>query len=189
MASPWLFPGGVGCFFDDRPPGDGLKFEKWLERFGADVAFPFVALNMACGRMSAEKSRLFLKSHVEGPPANAAEIQCKLRAGDHSFLDRLRRFGGGFLRGTDAYWAEALGDVDAWIRYQVEQGADPRRSSLRGVAPSSIGPIAFIGPRGAFTSIQGNLRISGRTRQVGTRQCMITPSLPRSFPRRCYRST
>ena len=55
MASHWLLPGGVGFFFDDRPFGEGLKFAKWLEhliyyydgRFGADVALPFVALNMA----------------------------------------------------------------------------------------------------------------------------------------------
>ena len=41
-----LFPGGVGCFLDDRPFGDGLKFAKWLDhliyyydgRFGAEVA-------------------------------------------------------------------------------------------------------------------------------------------------------
>ena len=45
----WVFPGGVGFFIDDRPPGEWLKFEKWIERliyyydgrFGADVAFPF----------------------------------------------------------------------------------------------------------------------------------------------------
>ena len=60
MALPWLFPGGVGCFFDDRPFGEGLNCAKWLEnliyyyggRFGADVACPFVALNMAHRRRS-----------------------------------------------------------------------------------------------------------------------------------------
>ena len=76
VAFPWLFPGGFGCFFDDRPFGDGLKFEKRPDhliyyydgRFASDVAVPFVALNMAYRRRSAEQSSWFLKSHVEDPP-------------------------------------------------------------------------------------------------------------------------
>ena len=55
-------------------------------------------------------------------PANAAETQGNLREGDHSFLDRRRRFGGGVLRWTYAYWAERSDDVDAWLHYRVEQG-------------------------------------------------------------------
>ena len=76
MAFPWLFPGGVGCFFDDRPYGEGFTFAKWLEhlvfysdgRFSADVAFPFVALNMMYRRRSVEQSGWFLKNHVEDAP-------------------------------------------------------------------------------------------------------------------------
>ena len=124
MSSPWIFPGGFGFFFDARPVGEWLKFAKWIDRiiyyydgrFGADVAFPFVALNMAYRRRYAEQSSWFLKSHVEDPPANAAEMQDKLRAGDHSFLDRIRHFGGGVLRGTDAYWGDRSDDVDYWPR-------------------------------------------------------------------------
>ena len=59
------------------------------------------------------------------PPANAAETQDKLRAGDHSFLDMLMRFGGGVLRETDAYWADRSDDVDAWVHYRVEKGGGP----------------------------------------------------------------
>ena len=48
-AEPWLFHGWEGCFFGDRPFGEGLKFEKWLEHliyyydgwFGAAVAPQF----------------------------------------------------------------------------------------------------------------------------------------------------
>ena len=76
MSRPWLFPGLMGGFFDDRPFGEGLKVAKWPEhliyyrdgRFGADVAFPFVALNMAYRRRSSDQSIWFLKSHVEDPP-------------------------------------------------------------------------------------------------------------------------
>ena len=76
IAFHWLFPGGAGCFFDDRPFGEELKFGKWLDRliyyydgrFAADVAFPFVALNMAHRRRSSERSNWFLKSHVEDSP-------------------------------------------------------------------------------------------------------------------------
>ena len=56
------------------------------------------------------------------PPANAAEMQDKLRAGGRSFLGRIRRFGCGVPRVTDAYWAERSDDVDAWVHYRVEQG-------------------------------------------------------------------
>ena len=88
MSFPWLFTGGVGRFFDDRPSGEGFTFEKWLEhivfyydgRFSADSASPFVALNMMYRRRSIEQSGWFLKSHVEDAPANAAEIQDKLSA-------------------------------------------------------------------------------------------------------------
>ena len=74
--TPWIFPGGVGFFFDDLPLGEGLESEKWLERliyfyegrFGADAAFPSVALNLAHRRRYSEKSSWFLKSRVEGPP-------------------------------------------------------------------------------------------------------------------------
>ena len=48
-------------------------------------------------------------------------MQDNLRAGDRSFPDRLRRFGGGVPRCTDAYWAERADDVDAWPRYRVEK--------------------------------------------------------------------
>ena len=52
--SPLASPGGVGRFFYGRPFGEGAKFANLLEliifyndgRFGADVAPPFVALNM-----------------------------------------------------------------------------------------------------------------------------------------------
>ena len=53
---------------------------------------------------------------------NAAEIQGRLRAGDHSFLGRLPRFGGGVLRGADAFWPDRSGDVDARLHYHVDQG-------------------------------------------------------------------
>ena len=74
--------------FDDRPFGEWFAIAKWLARivfyydgrFSADVAFPFVALNMMYRRRSVEQSGWFLKSHVEDAPANAAEIQGELRA-------------------------------------------------------------------------------------------------------------
>ena len=126
MALPW----GVGCFFDDRPYGESLTFSDWLEhlvyyydgRFAADVAFPFVALNMMYRRRAAEQSGWFLKSHVDEPPLNAAAIQDRIRSGGESFLDRLRHFGGGALRGTDAYWSGRSDDVDAWLQYHVDEG-------------------------------------------------------------------
>ena len=88
-------------------------------RFSADVAFPFVALNMMYRVLSVEKSGRFLGNHVEDFPANAAEIQGKLRVCDVSSLDRLRHFGVGVMRGTGAYWADRSGDVDARSHYRV----------------------------------------------------------------------
>ena len=32
MSFPWLFPRGIGCFFDDRPFGAGFTFAKWMGR-------------------------------------------------------------------------------------------------------------------------------------------------------------
>ena len=32
MSVPWLFAGGVGCFFDDRPFGEGFTFAEWIAR-------------------------------------------------------------------------------------------------------------------------------------------------------------
>ena len=37
-----------------------------------------------------------------------------------SFIDRLRRLGGGLLRGTDAYWPDMSDDVGDWIHYHVD---------------------------------------------------------------------
>ena len=106
LALRWLFPGGVGCFFDGRPVWGGLTFGKWIANLTdycdgrvSAGAPPFVAPNMADRRRSAERISWFLKSNVDGPPANAAEIQGKLHACDHSFMERDRRFGGGFLNG------------------------------------------------------------------------------------------
>ena len=69
---PHGYPHGVvGCFSDDIHFAEWLKFAKRIARliyyggrFGADVALPFVALNMARMRRSAEKSSWFLKRHV-----------------------------------------------------------------------------------------------------------------------------
>ena len=105
--------GGIGDYFDDRPKGDKITLAAWLEhldfyvdcRFAADAAFPFVALNMVYRRRAYEQSAWFLTAHLENAPLTAAEIQERLRAGDDPFLSRLRHFGGGTLRGTDAYWA------------------------------------------------------------------------------------
>ena len=81
---------------------------------------------MAYRRRYAEQISWFSKSHVDHPPMNAAERQDKLRAGDRSFLDRLRHFGGGVPRRADAYWADRSGDVDARSHYRVEkEGGGP----------------------------------------------------------------
>jgi len=125
LAPPWLSPGGVGRFFDDRPFAEGLAFGDWLERlvyyydgpFAADTAFAFVALNMLHRRRAAEQSDWFLQSHVEHPPERAADVQDQIRAGDDSLLNRLRHFGG-----TDAYWAQRADDVDSWLNYHVDRG-------------------------------------------------------------------
>ena len=66
------------------------------------MAFPFVALNMVYRRRSSEPSNWFLKSHAEDPPANAAEMQDKLRACGRSFLEGARHFGGFVPRWADA---------------------------------------------------------------------------------------
>ena len=153
VAFPLLFPGGVGFFFDDRPYGEELKFPDWLEhlvyyydgRFAADVAFPFVALNMMYRRRSAEQSGRFLKNQVDEPPLDASDIHDRIRSGDGSFLDRLRQFGGGVLRGADSYWSGRSGDVAAWLQYQVGDGVAPHISLSRGVSPSSIGMGPWIG--------------------------------------------
>ena len=99
-------------------------------------------------------NQLVLKEPSRGPPANAAGMQGKLRAGDHSFLDRLRHFGGGSLRGGDTYWADRSGAGAAWLHCRVEKGGGGSPTlSLRGVSPISAGPsfaiestIAFISP-------------------------------------------
>ena len=52
---------------------------------------------------------------------NAAEIQDILRAGDHFLLDRIRRIGGGVLRGEDDYRGKMSDEFDARTHYRVEQ--------------------------------------------------------------------
>ena len=61
VAPQWLIPGGVCCFFGDRPYGEGLKFPDFAEtlvyngdRFSAEFAPPFVAMNMMYRRRSGE---------------------------------------------------------------------------------------------------------------------------------------
>ena len=73
-------------------------------------------------RRSVDRSGRFLEIHVDGAPENDAEIQGKLRARDVPFIDRIRHFGGGVLRGEDAYWADRPDDVGAWLHYHVEHG-------------------------------------------------------------------
>ena len=75
----------------------------------------------AHAQICGEKKLVLKEPRCGPPPANAAEIQDKLRAGRHSISDRIRRIGGGVLRGTGAFWADRLDDVDAWPHYQVEQ--------------------------------------------------------------------
>ena len=161
MASPWLFPGGVGCFFDDRRYGGGVTIAKWLGRlvfysdgrFSADVAFPFAALNMMYRRRSVEQSGMFLKKTTSmTPPANAAAIQDKLREGDLSFIDRLRHFGGGVLRGTDAYLADRSDDVGAWLQYRVGRKNGVRTLFITGSCAEFHWPELLERIEGAFKS-------------------------------------
>ena len=139
---------------------------------------------MAYRRRSSDQSSWFLMSHVEDPPppANADETMDELRAGNHSFLDRIRRFGGGVPRRRRLLGREVQRRRRMAPQPRSAWEAESRRSSLRVVAPSPVGASSLIGSRDAFTSLPGNLRISGRSRRAGTRQRTITPSLFRSFP-------
>ena len=119
---------------------------------------------------------------------NAAEMQGRLRAGGRSFLDRLRHFGGGAIRGTDAYWADGSDDVDAWLHYHVEQGNGVTTLFITGSCADFhwVELLDRIAGR-IYIDTGESAGLMGGTRHVGTRHCRITPSLPRSFPRRGYR--
>ena len=74
-----LFPGGIGCLFDDRPFWGRFNFSKWINnllfyydgRFSAGVALPFAALDMMCRMRSFDQSGRFLKNRVAAAPSNA----------------------------------------------------------------------------------------------------------------------
>ena len=116
-----FFPGGAGRFFGDRPRGEEFAFAKWIGslffyydgRFIADAAFPLVALNMVYGRRSAEQSGRIPRNRVEDAPQTHPKYMGGHRAGNVSFIDRIRHCGGGVRRGTDDYWADMSGDVAA----------------------------------------------------------------------------
>ena len=94
MAFPWIFPGGVWCFSGDRPRREGFAFSKRMGgipchndgRLSDDVAIPRVALNMMYDRRSSETCGRRPRNHVEASPANATEMQDKLRAGAYPSL-------------------------------------------------------------------------------------------------------
>ena len=80
---------------------------------------------------------------MDEPPLNAADIHDRIRSGDESFLDRLRRIGGFLPRGTAAYCSGRSGDVGA--RPQQRAGEGPRNLLSHGVAPSSGGRVPWEG--------------------------------------------
>ena len=110
-----------------RAPGAQLLRAAHRRR-GIPVRCP----NMAHRRRSSEQSSWFLKIHVEDPPANAAETQDTLRAGDHSFLGRVRHFGRCVPLRTDAFWEERSDAVEARPHYHVEQGGGDQTLFLDG---------------------------------------------------------
>ena len=77
------------------PSRSGLGAFLLLRRkVSADVGCPFFALNTMRLIRSIEQSGRFLKNRADYAPAQASEIQDKLRACDVSFLDSARHFGG-----------------------------------------------------------------------------------------------
>ena len=143
---------------------------------------PVRPLNMAHWRRSSEKSSWFLKSHVEDPPVSASEMQDKLRACGHSFLERIRRFGGGVLRRADAFWAERSEGVDARLHYHVEQGNGAPTLYITGSCAELRCPELLERLEGRiYVAI---LPIAGTTRRVAIRLPRINPPPPleQEFP-------
>ena len=95
-------------------------------RCDAAFAFPFVSMNMAYRRRSADRSSWFLKSHVEGPPLPANAVRrgdAGQAPGGRPLLPRrAQAFRRRVPRCTYSYCADRSGDVDAWLRYRVEKG-------------------------------------------------------------------
>ena len=117
-------------------------------------------------------------------------MQDKLRAGAHSFLGRLRRVGGGVLRGTDAYVAERSEDVDAWLHYHVEQGRGCPTRFITGSFAEFRWTELLDRPDGRIcidTGESSDLRVEATRRYQAVQDCSL---LSQNFTtRRGYRST
>ena len=131
-AFPWLFPGGVGDFFDTHG-GGGKNVCSWLEsvmrfrdhRFEQDRTFCFYANDFCRRRLANEKGGIFVKRICHDCPKTFDELkECIQERNDYSFISKLQRFSG-VLSGTDSFWRKKKCELREWMMFHLEKGHGP----------------------------------------------------------------
>ena len=114
-AYPWLFPGGIGDVYDPRR-GKVKDIHGWAShlirykdgRFLNDQMFCLYVFNMLQRHTNNSQGNFFYKdANFLGAatrlPPTIEELQDQFKAGDMSYLNKLRYLAKG-IRGSDSYW-------------------------------------------------------------------------------------
>ena len=135
-AYPWLFPGGIGDLYDPRR-GKVKDIHSWAThliryqdgRFINDQMFCLYVLNVLQRHTNNSqgnffyKDKNFLGASVRMPPT-VEELQDQLKAGDMTYLNKLRYLAKG-IRGSDSFWRGKTEELEAWIDFHISRGHGP----------------------------------------------------------------
>jgi hypothetical protein len=135
-AYPWLFPGGIGDVYDPRR-GKVKDIHGWAShlirykdgRFLNDQMFCLYVFNMLQRHTNNSQGNFFYKdANFLGAatrlPPTIEELQDQFKAGDMSYLNKLRYLAKG-IRGSDSYWRGKTQELEAWIDFHIGRGDGP----------------------------------------------------------------
>ncbi len=131
LAFPWLFPGGIGDFYDDHGEMK-ISANQWARnmllyfdgRFAIDKMFCFFALDFMNRRRNQSNGRFFVKKFCGDCPTSIEEMKERIAQGDIDFIKKLQYFSN-TIQGSSSYWREKKDEVHSWIRHHVEAGHGP----------------------------------------------------------------
>ena len=112
LAFPWLFPGGVGDFYDDHGEMK-ITANQWAQnmvlyfdgRFACDKMFCFFALDFMIRRRNQSNGWFFVKKFCGDCPTSIEEMKERIAKGDIAFIKKLQYFSNTIL-GSSSYWRE-----------------------------------------------------------------------------------
>jgi hypothetical protein len=126
-AFPWLFPGGVGDYYQYRE--EKISAAEWAKRmvlykdgrFAKDKMWGFFALNYVERRKNQSSGGFFVNSWFKEGEKTLEQLKMEIEGGNLNWIDKITYYSQR-VRGSPAYWRSKRAEVYTWINYHVNAG-------------------------------------------------------------------